>query len=359
MNLKSYLLAAALLLLLGGWMLTGLLGQKEPADNSAAEPTSTVMSVQVRELGSERVLRELEVQGETQAEADIQLRAEVAGQIRVLQVAEGDAVDAGELLVEIALGDRASRLAEAEARVLQREADFLAAERLGSGGFQSEVAVAQARAELSAARAQLAAIEEQISHTRIRAPIAAHVESLPVNVGDYVAVGDPVARLIDADPLIIVANIAQQNIREVQRGREAAVELATGDTLSGVVRFISAAAVEGARTFRIEIATPNPEGLPVGMSATVRVPLAEVEAHRLSPAWLSLADDGEIGIKALDAEDKVIFYPVEIVRAEREGLWVTGLPATVRVIVVGQGFVRVGESVNPVPVDSVSHALAD
>lgn len=359
MNLKSYLLAATLLLLLSVWMLTGLFRSDDADDASADTAAAALMSVQVRELSSERVLRELEVQGETEADADIELRAEVAGRVVAVQVAEGASVVNDELLVEIALGDRASRQAEAEARVMQREADFLAAERLGDEGFQSQIAVAQARAELAAARAQLAAIEEQIRHTRIRAPIAGQLERLSVSVGDYVAVGDPVARLIDADPLIIVANIAQQNIRAVEQGRQAQIELATGDELSGTVRFIGAAATPGARTFRVEVAAENPLRLPVGMSATVRVPLSEVEAHRLSPAWLSLADDGQIGIKALDDEDQVVFYPVEIVRAEREGLWVSGLPTRLRVVVIGQGFVQVGEQVNPIPAEPVSHALAD
>lgn len=359
MNLKSYLLAAALLLLLSVWMLTGLFGQNQSTDDTADQAPASLMSVQVRELTSQPVLRELEVQGQTEAEADIQLRAEVAGQVMAIEAAEGDSVSQGQLLVEVAMGDRASRQAEAEARVMQREADFLAAERLGDEGFQSEVAVAQARAELAAARAQLAAIEEQIRHTQIRAPISGHLEVLPVSVGDYVGVGDTVARVIDADPLIVSANIAQQNIQQVKPGRMAQVELATGDQLEGRVRFIGSAASDGARTFRVEVEAANPDRLPVGMSATLRVPLGEVEAHRLSPAWLSLADDGEIGIKGLDSDNRVMFYPVEIVRAERGGLWVSGLPSNLRVVVVGQGFVQMGEQVNPIPAEPVSHALVN
>ncbi|MBS3786470.1 MAG: efflux RND transporter periplasmic adaptor subunit, partial [Gammaproteobacteria bacterium] len=209
MNLKSYLLAASLLLLLSVWMFTGLFGQDQEPDDTADQARAEPMSVQVQELVSEQVSRELEVQGQTEAEADIQLRAEVAGRVTAVQGAEGDEVTTDELLVEIAMGNRASLQTEAEARVMQREADFLAAERLGDEGFQSEIAVAQARAELAAARAQLDSIEEQIRHTQIRAPIDGYLETLPVSVGDYVSVGDPVARLIDADPLIITANIAQ------------------------------------------------------------------------------------------------------------------------------------------------------
>jgi multidrug efflux system membrane fusion protein len=37
------------------------------------------------------------------------------------------------------------------------------------------------------------------------------------------------------------------------------------------------------------------------------------------------------------------------VRAESDAVWVAGLPDEVRVITVGQGFVRTGDQVRPVP----------
>ena len=86
MNLKSYLLAASLLLLLSVWMLTGLFGQDQDTDDTADQNRAELMSVQVQELVSEQVARELEVQGQTEAEADIQLRAEVAGRVTAVQV---------------------------------------------------------------------------------------------------------------------------------------------------------------------------------------------------------------------------------------------------------------------------------
>ncbi|MDZ7810145.1 MAG: hypothetical protein U5L11_08305 [Arhodomonas sp.] len=56
---------------------------------------------------------------------------------------------------------------------------------------------------------------------------------------------------------------------------------------------------------------------------------------------LVLDDEGELGVE-VDDDGVVVFHPVEVVRAEREGFWVAGLPQGVRVIAVGQGFVREG-----------------
>ncbi len=350
MNLKSYLIALAIALVLGAWMLSGQFSGDEAGAEDAGQPAeAAVMDVQVRTIQAETVERFLENQGDTEADQDVELRAEVSGQVAEVRVAEGERVEQGEVILRLAMGDREARREEAEARVAQREANFSAAQRLMNEGYQSDIAVREARAALASARAQLAAIEEEIRHSEITAPVTATLESRPVSVGDYLRVGEVVARLLDTDPMIAIARVAQQDVRNVALGREAEIELATGDTLTGRVSYISAAAEAGSRTFRVEIEAPNPEGLPAGVSATIRIPLEPVQAHFLSPAWLSLDESGQVGVKGLDAEDTVVFHPVEIVRAERDGVWVTGLDAETRVITVGQGFVRAGERVNPVP----------
>lgn len=353
MNQKSYLIALAVALVLVAWMLSGQLGGDDatPAPTRST-PDPAVMDVEVTPLEAESVARFLDNQGETEAERDIELRAETHGQVAAVQVAEGDTVVAGDPILQIAMADREARRTEAEARVSQREADFSAARRLSGDGFQSEVAVREARAALEAARAQLAAIEEEIDNTTITAPIAGQVEILAMDEGDYLAAGERVARILDTDPLIATAHVAQQDIRRVETGREARVDLATGDTLIGTVRTISGAAEPGSRTFRVEVAAANPEGLPVGVSATIRIPLDAARAHFLSPAWLALAESGEVGVKTVDADNRVVFEPVDIVRTERDGVWVTGLADPVRLITVGQGFVRAGDTVNPVSADA-------
>ena len=49
---------------------------------------------------------------------------------------------------------------------------------------------------------------------------------------------------------------------------------------------------------------------------------------------------------------RVVFNAIEIVRAEIDGIWVTGLPETARIITVGQGFVNAGEIVAPAPANT-------
>ena len=82
-----------------------------------------------------------------------------------------------------------------------------------------------------------------------------------------------------------------------------------------------------------------------GTTAELRIPAEELSAHYISPALLSLNNRDQVGVKSVNDDGVVEFHVVNIVRAGVDGVWVSGLPERVRVITVGQGFVREGDRV--------------
>jgi multidrug efflux system membrane fusion protein len=348
---RSLVAAAVIALALLLWMASGLIGRDGADPDGAREaPLGGPVTVAVREQVAEPVTRYLINQGQTEADRLVTVKAETAGRVAALGAAEGTPVAAGDLLARLAMDDRQARLREAEALVAQRASQLEAARNLGASGFQARLQVDEAEAALAAARARLAAIREDIAHTRVRAPFAGYLEERPAEVGDFLDTGSPVATVADLDPLVVSVRIAQQRIGEVAEGAEAEVRLADGRRVSGRVRYVAKTADAGTRTFRVEVAVPNPEGaMRAGLSAEVRLPVGEVSAHFVSPALLTLDDDGRLGLKTVTADQRVAFHPVGLVRAESDGVWVSGLPARVRLITVGQGFARAGEAVRPVP----------
>ena len=80
----------------------------------------------------------------------------------------------------------------------------------------------------------------------------------------------------------------------------------------------------------------------------MRLNTGKVKAHYLSPAVLTLSDRGVIGVKTVNAANKVEFFPVRIIADTPDGIWLTGLPETTTLITVGQEFVLTGQSVEPV-----------
>ena len=59
-----------------------------------------------------------------------------------------------------------------------------------------------------------------------------------------------------------------------------------------------------------------------------------------------LQDDGTVGVKAVNDKNIVIFYPTTSVKDTIDGIWVSGLPDKINLIVTGQEYVAVGESVS-------------
>jgi multidrug efflux system membrane fusion protein len=350
-NGKSYLISGAITLGIVAWMGSGYLmhsSRGSVPERPASEPARPVMTVQVSERQAEAVTRQLESQGQAEPNRQVTVRAETTGRVTEILATKGARVEAGDALVRIAMKDRQARLEQAKAAVAQREADYDAVKRLGNKGYQAATRVREAYAALQSARADLKSIREDIDNTVVRAPFAGVLNDRMVDVGDYLSPGDPVADVVDNNPLKVVVHIAQQDIAQVPEGAAAEVELATGQSLKGNVTFIAAAADSQTRTFRVEISLDNAGQLPAGVSATVRIPLDTVKAHFLSPALLALDESGQLGAKTVKEDGRVAFYPVEVVRTEMNGVWVTGLPNTVNLITVGQGFVRAGETVKTV-----------
>jgi membrane fusion protein, multidrug efflux system len=352
------LLVVAIALLAVLWIVSGAL-RREPAPQQQAEQRG-VMAVAVESRQAQLVQRILTLQGQVEPDRLVVVRAETAGQIQLWQVERGAAVRAGEEVARLSIEDREARRRQALARVRDRQEDYQAIRQLVKEGFAAPREEQVRLAELQAARAALEAIEQEIANTRITAPIAGVLNRRLAEHGEYVSVGGEVAEIVDNDPLRVVGQIPQHQIGRARIGLPGQVRFINGMTAVGEVVFISSLADPATRTFRVEVVIPNPEqALSSGISAEIIIPTEEVMAHKLSPALLTLDDGGRVGAMVVTDENLVEFHPVEVVRAEPEGIWVQGLPDQVRLITIGQGFVTPGEEVDPQEDQAVAPAALD
>jgi multidrug efflux system membrane fusion protein len=184
----------------------------------------------------------------------------------------------------------------------------------------------------------------------IRAPFNGMLQERTVEIGDYVRAGDPVATFVDNTQLIVTGSIAEQDAGFLRIGTVATAHLVTGEVVSGKIRYIAPVADEATRTFTVELELPNPAGkLPAGVTTEMRIPAGVVLAYLVSPSLLTLDAEGELGIKTVAADGKVVFNRISIAQSGSNGIWVTGLPDQADIIVVGQGYVSAGQSVKAIP----------
>lgn len=369
---RSWIIAIIIAIGAAAWIGSGFLPESASdanGDTTVAENTGPgaeapagekrPQSVRVRTYTAEPMVNRIIVQGRTVADRKVVVRAEIDGIIDEVMVDRGARVEAGDVLARLEVDDRLALLDQANAQLEAAQMEYDAAAQLSERGYRAETDVARARAALDAARAAVHLAELRLDDIEVRAPFSGIVNSRDVEVGDYVQGGDPVAMLIDLDPLRVAGQISERHLGAIQPGSSATVHLLDGREVDGAVSYVGAVADDQTRTFTVEVDIPNPDMRVIeGLTAELHLPLREVMAHRMSPANLQLADSGELGVLSVNEENVATFLPVRIIGGGSDAVWVAGLPDTVTVITVGQGFVKPGQRVAPVPEDRVDTADA-
>ena len=346
-NLKPRYRAALIILVLAAiWIASGVISfSPKPV---AKKAVADMPQVRVALLTATDRDASLTVRGRTAALHSVDLKAEVDGVVQAIHFEKGDRVKAGQVLCELKLNDRAAKLAQARALVNQTAKQHAVDLDLAKDGFRSATQVDQSAASLEAAKAGEQTMSIDLENTRIKAPFDGLVDDRYVDVGDYMRVGDKCALLIAPEPFLAVGQVSEREVSEIKVGNPASATLVTGETVEGRVRFVASRADDTTRTFRIEVELPNPDGkLRVGVSADIHIPVRQLMAEKISPGILVLDDNGVVGVRAVE-HGVVRFLPVDIVSDGPDGMWVSGLPDHVAVIVVGQSFVSDGERVKTV-----------
>lgn len=348
---RSRWIAGGLAVAIIGWMGSGyILPFKDPEPMAKNTIEREPVTVAVRSSVAEPVEQVFAAEGQALPDRDTAIRAETSGQIAELLVEKGTELEAGQVIARFDTAARQSDLARAKEELNRAQREFDNASALVERGVATVDRVSEARATLAAAEAGVTSAQEAIENTEIRAPFAGRLETLDIDTREFVSTGADVGRIVDNTPLTIRIQVPQQSLRDIKVGQTADVSFITGATGSGEVTFVGTSADVETRTFLAEVEVANEGGkIPAGISAQLRIPTGEVTAHFVSPAILSLDTDGTLGIKTVSADNKVEFHKISIVRAQTDGIWVSGLPEEARIISIGQGFVNDGETVDPQP----------
>ena len=356
---KSVVTAVLIAVGAGVWIVSGQMdlfadgsdtANAESAQSLAEEkPEEALVAVRARRIVAKPRTLEVVVRGQTEAVRTVDVKSQTEGRVSKVEVLEGARVSKGDVLVRIAAEERVAQHAETIALVKQREIEFKAAQSLKKKGFRSETSVAAAAANLDAAKASLKRMDYQLAHLVIKAPFDGVVEARHAELGDFLQVGDPVARIVDEDPFLVVGQVSERDVGKLELGGMGRAQLVSGDAMDGVIRFIGTTADQATRTFRVELEVPNPERrLRDGITADIRFRTETIMAHFVSPASLTLDQEGRIGVRCIDDDGYVRFWPAEVIGDSADGVWLAGLPEQLTLVTVGQEFVRAGDAVDVV-----------
>ncbi|MDA9557671.1 efflux RND transporter periplasmic adaptor subunit [Vibrio sp.] len=347
---RPWVISLIIVIGIGGWLASGDgTADSSTIDKETRSPSEfndiPLAKVAYRTFQSEMTTKELTLYGRTAPHREANLSTELDGRISRVPIRQGERVTKGQIIAYIDKGDLDIRLERAIALYNVKDKEFQAATSLKNKGLQGEVAYASAEAELIEAKAAVANVKLLLKHSVIKAPFSGVIDTLYVELGEFVQRGDPIAHLIDLKKLMITAELSQNHIQKVKNNQKANVILHNKQHFDGHLRYISQFASIETNTFPIEVEIANEkQQIPAGISTEIRIQLDSQAAIKVTPATLALDESGNLGVKTL-VSDKVQFIPVQIVKAERNGVWLSGLGDSVDIITIGQGFVRDGDDV--------------
>ncbi|HSG08441.1 MAG TPA: efflux RND transporter periplasmic adaptor subunit [Longimicrobiales bacterium] len=328
------------------------------ADDTTAESDEfvRVINVEVMEITTQPFVDEIRLTGAVSANQDVQVSAEESGVIKQVMAEKGARLRAGDPLARIdgavltAQVEQARAQSELASQTWDRRKRLWEEDRVGS-----EIAYLEAKYLAEQTAANLRVLEERLARTTIRAPFAGILEERMIEVGTMVGPGQVVGRVVDLDPVKIVAGVPERYAADVRRGAEVQV---TFDVFPGVVytapvTYVGSTVNAQNRTFSVEVVMPNPQGL-IKPEMVANVSLARrdlAEAVVVPQDALVRVEIGYVVFVAVERDGGTVAEsrPVVLGPSRRNMVVVeSGLEPGERIVVVGQKSVAAGDRLNVV-----------
>ena len=181
----------------------------------------------------------LAVTGNVKAIQSAVVKARVAGEVKRLDVREGDRVSAGQLLGQIDATEYQWRLRQAEDQAQAAQAQLDIAQKaldnnkaLVNQGFISRNALdnsvssaAGATASLQAARAGAELARKAVADSEIRSPIAGLVSQRLAQPGERVGLDARIVEVVDLSRLELEIAVAPEDVVQLRLGQQAQVQV--------------------------------------------------------------------------------------------------------------------------------------
>ena len=292
------------------------------------------------------------------------LRARIAGELQGLELREGDAVRAGQVLARIDATESEARVRQAEQQARASQAQLAIAQRqhdnnlaLVQQDFISATATETSASSLDAARANLQAAQagldiarKALADTTLKAPFSGQIAARLAQNGERVAVDARVLEIVDASALEIEAALPPAEALALRVGQDVdwSVEGMAQPGRARVAR-INPSVQAGSRSVLAYLALPANAGLRQGLFVQGRIATGRIEA--VAVPLSALRSDKPQPYLQVVSEGRVRHVPVkpgvEGRFGDEEMIAVEGLTAGAMVLRASAGAIADGTEVKP------------
>ncbi len=230
------------------------------AEGAAFQPPPeavTTIVAQVEEWPST-----LEAIGTAAAVQGVTVSTDLPGTVDRIAFTSGQAVQEGQLLAQLDARQERSQLTAVEAQRDLARLNFSRMKGLLEQRVISQAEFDRAMTDQKHSDAQLGEIQTTIQRKTIRAPFSGILGIRQVNLGQYLAAGDPVVLLQSLNPIYVNFGVPQQDAGQIRAGRK--VRITTEDladlAFDGRVTAVDAVVDEATRNVQVQATLSNPEG---------------------------------------------------------------------------------------------------
>jgi membrane fusion protein (multidrug efflux system) len=323
---------------------------REEKSNAVSQERPPV-NVVVQELVPTLLRDRLNLPGMIEPWESLEILAEVRGIVKEVLVKEGDHVNQGDLLVQLDTRDY-----ENTRNSIQAEYNLALTNLKRLSGLRDQEIIAQSeydsiKARVESLEANLAIAELQLTRCYIRSSISGIVNKLPAKNGLYLAVGDPVATVLDIDKVKVIVGIPETDVAAVGKINrfEVNIEALQNRKISGAKHFLAVAPESQAQVYRLELSLPNSsEDILPGMFARVEIIKEEFAKALAIPLYAVISRDNKHFVY-LEEDNTAKLQEVRLGILDGWQVQITeGLAPGQRVIVVGQRSVDAEQKLNVV-----------
>ncbi|MAT51678.1 MAG: efflux transporter periplasmic adaptor subunit [Porticoccaceae bacterium] len=277
MNKRMIAILTITVLVFGGTMVAKIMGNRmmNAYLNNMPEMPVTVSSSDVIE---QKWTRQVSAVGTLAAVNGASLTTEVAGIVEEIHFDSGSEVKAGDAIISLVSATDEAELASLEAAVRLAELERDRVKSLLARKSISKAEVDRRETELAQARANAQARRSKLEQKTLRAPYAGRLGIRKVNIGQFVAAGDPMIALQSLDPVHLNFTLPEQWYPEVEAGLavRVVVDALGSKVFTGKITAVEPTIDSNTRNFALQATLANPNKvLRPGMFARVEISLGE------------------------------------------------------------------------------------
>ncbi|WP_320020285.1 efflux RND transporter periplasmic adaptor subunit [Labilibaculum manganireducens] len=293
------------------------------------------INVIVEKLATSKFEHYIQVTGNVEADKNITITPETAGNIISVDVSEGQHVNKGDILGKLNTSQIQQQIDEVKTNLALNTTIFERQERLWNQKIGSEIEYLQAKADKEGFERKLEGLEAQKDMAIIMAPFSGIVDEIHQKKGELAGPSIPFAQLVNIDKVYVEGDVSESFLNFIKAGEAVELDFPAINYQTNANIYRTSNVIDPAnRSFKIRINLNNPK-------------------HMIKPNLISV-----MKIKDYEVQDAMV-VPSIIIKKDFEGNYLYIAKKEGKNLVARKTYVTVSKTYNNVSMIDSGLSLGD